>query len=205
MKNALEWDLFYKFNPQGGPWENEDGSPDDHVVDFINRYNFKSNSLILDCGCADGKNSKFLIEQGFNTYGIDISPTVIKRVKNKLPAGKFYSMSIMCTNFDSGMFDTLIDAGALHVNNPELHRHIFEEYHRILKNSGIMFIRIFSNETVDQQTEIFHVVPGMPVYGASRQRIDDLISGLFTIDEVIFDPNYGSHGHGCNYFYLKKI
>ena len=105
MENAIHWDLFYKFNPNGGPWENEDGSPDDHVVDFIKNYNLLPKSVVLDAGCADGKNSTWLINNGFDVHGIDISPTVITRIRQKIKAGKFKSGDIISTGYQNNFFD----------------------------------------------------------------------------------------------------
>jgi SAM-dependent methyltransferase len=203
MENAINWDLFYKFNPNGGPWENEDGSPDSHVVDFIKNYNLSPTSMVLDAGCADGKNSNWLVDNGFDVYGIDISPTVINRIRKKIKVGKFKSGDIISTGYQNDFFDAIVDAGAMHVNPTDNFKKIFKEYHRILKNNSIMFVRIFYNN-LNINEPIFHVVSGLPVYGCNVEFLKMCIDNMFIIEKQIYDPAYGSHGLGCNYFYLRK-
>ena len=203
MENAIHWDLFYKFNPNGGPWENEDGSPDDHVVDFIKNYNLLPKSVVLDAGCADGKNSTWLINNGFDVHGIDISPTVITRIRQKIKAGKFKSGDIISTGYQNNFFDAIVDAGAMHVNPTDNFKEIFKEYYRILKNNSILFVRLFYNN-LNVEDPIFHVVSGLPVYGCDIEFLKICIDKLFIIEKQIYDPQYGSHGLGCNYFYLRK-
>jgi SAM-dependent methyltransferase len=203
MENAIHWDLFYKFNPHGGPWENEDGSPDEHVVDFVKNYNLLPNSIVLDAGCADGKNATWLATNGFNVYGIDISPTVISRIRQKITGGKFKSGDIISTGYQNNFFDVIIDAGAMHVNPLDNFKEIFKEYYRILKNDSIMFVRLFYNN-VNINDPIFHVVSGLPVYGCDVEFLKTCIDNMFIIEKQIYDKSYGSHGLGCNYFYLRK-
>jgi hypothetical protein len=67
MINLSEvWDKFFQQHPTGGPWDYKNPSAerkkqDDHVVDFLEYYNFEKNLKVLDCGCADGRNSEYLI------------------------------------------------------------------------------------------------------------------------------------------------
>ena len=88
-----EWDTFFKQHPSGGPWDYKRDikkPQDDHIVDFIKWYNFEKNLKVLDCGCADGRNSEYLINEGFKVTGVDFSPTVIERTQKRLPKGKFF-------------------------------------------------------------------------------------------------------------------
>ena len=42
----------------------------------------------MDSGCADGRNSEYLINEGFKVTGVDFSQTVIERTQKRLPKGK---------------------------------------------------------------------------------------------------------------------
>lgn len=44
--------------------------------------NFRENSLILDVGCGEGRNSIFLAEKGYKSDAFDISEAGIKKAIN---------------------------------------------------------------------------------------------------------------------------
>ena len=135
-----EWDKFFQQHPNGGPWDynrNKKKLQDDHIVDYIKYYNFEKNLKVLDCGCADGRNSEYLINEGLDVTGVYLSQAVIKRTQNRLTKGKFFVGDIRkLDKIESNSFDILIDAGALHINYPQDVMSIIKEYHRILKSSG---------------------------------------------------------------------
>jgi len=194
------WNNFYIKHPQGGPWDTVDFSPDEHVVDFINYFDIKTGK-VLDAGCADGRNSKYLLEQGLDVTGIDISEEVITRTQKRFPNGTFIVKNIAELDFNKE-FDAVIDAGALHVNHPKVYRTVFENYYNALKENGKLFIRLFYHEKPEK---IFGVRPSMPVYGLHDRDINKLIEGLFVVKNSEYDPMYGAHMSGCNFLHMEKI
>ena len=206
-----EWDKFFQQNPTGGPWDYKNPSAerkkqDDHIVDFIEFYNFEKNLKVLDCGCADGRNSEYLINEGYDVTGVDFSQTVIERTQKRLPKGKFLTGDIRkLDKIESNSFDFLIDAGAFHVNDPIDSISILKEYHRILKSSGKMFIRVF-NKDAHTPNPIFSVNEEgtMLVFGYSLAGFCNNVLDYFNVKNVKYDPNYGMHGQGCNYYYLER-
>jgi SAM-dependent methyltransferase len=197
------WNVFYHLHPERGPWDNPDGSPDDHIVNFIKSVGDPQNYKILDVGCGYGKNSRYLLSQGATVIGVDISKFATTRCSETMPDGKFLYMDILENQFLDNEFDIVIDAGAMHVNDPEQHEQFFKEYCRILKPGGKCFIRVFNQLTQDTRP-IFFVYLRMPVYGSTVDNIKNLVDELFEIEYIEYDPNYGMHGQGCNYFYLRK-
>ncbi len=217
MRNLVEeWDEFFKHHPTGGPWDYKNPNmerkqQDDHVVDFIKYYNFEKNLKVLDCGCADGRNSEWLIAEGFEVTGVDFSQTVIERTQKRLPKGKFLVGDIRkLDEIEDNSFDFLIDAGALHVNYPPDILSIIKEYHRILKPSGKMFIRVFNIRDYKPKQFKPHLIffvngDTMPVFGYSESVFTNHIKDYFNVKHKKYDPVYGMHGEGCNYYYLESI
>ncbi len=198
------WNVFYHLNPTGGPWDNPNGEPDQHVVDFISYANLSPNSKVLDVGCGYGKNSAYMIKKGYNVTGVDVAQFAVQRCQDNFPEHDFLSIDILENSFKDKHFDSIIDAGALHVNDPALHRKFFEQYHRILKDHATCFVRVFNSEK-ESIDPIFFVYLRMPVYGRTTSEIEMLIKDLFKLEKVLYDKNYGMHGKGCNFYYLKKI
>jgi len=194
------WNQFYINHPEGGPWDTVNFSPDKHVVNFINFFKI-TNGKILDVGCADGRNSKYLIEQGLKVTGIDISEEVIKRTQKRFSKGNFFVKNLVELDIIEE-YDAIIDAGALHVNHPKVYRKAFENYHNALKPDGKLFIRLFYHSKPEK---IFGIRNNMPVYGLHDKDITGLIDGLFKITQCEYDPTYGAHMSGCNYLGMEKI
>lgn len=200
MSQQLVWDNYFSKHSKSNPFVLNHGV-DKHVVDFVGFYDFPVGSRVLDCGCAEGKNTLYFFENGFTVTGIDISPTVIERATKVLPAVGFHVKDIRQLE-ETNNYDVLVDAGALHVNNIEYWPDVVKRYKNALADKGKMFIRIF-NDPKDTKEPIFSVVDGVPVYGMSRNNITKLMEKYFKISNIIFDPFYGEHGQGCYYYYLE--
>ena len=116
MINLSEvWDKFFQQHPTGGlgiiKISAERKKQDDHVVDFLEYYNFEKNLKVLDCGCW-WRNSEYLINEGYDVTGVDFSKTVIERTQKRLPKGKFITGDIRkLDKIESNSFDILIDSG----------------------------------------------------------------------------------------------
>jgi SAM-dependent methyltransferase len=95
---------------------------------------------ILELGCGTGNNLRFLAEEGFQAFGIDVSPTAIAKAGDLLSTnglygtlhtGDFYALPWMNQHFD-----LVIDRAALVHNTPNRIQQILGEAGRVLKPSG---------------------------------------------------------------------
>ena len=57
--------------------------PADWVIRFHNMYlkQYIPNGRILDYGCGSGNNSIFFIDQGYETYGIEVADSALNLIK----------------------------------------------------------------------------------------------------------------------------
>ncbi|MGM9968766.1 MAG: class I SAM-dependent methyltransferase [Anaeroplasma sp.] len=65
---------------KGIKWENENHTP--IVMEMIRKYKINKNSSILEIGCGEGRDSHFILENGFKLLATDISKEAIKYCKN---------------------------------------------------------------------------------------------------------------------------
>jgi 2-polyprenyl-3-methyl-5-hydroxy-6-metoxy-1,4-benzoquinol methylase len=91
---------------------------------------------ILDIGCGNGAIANYLINDGFNVYGIDASVTGIEQA-NKINKGHFFVQDLSSDNIPSELnaiqFDTIISTEVIeHVYSPQQY---IEYCKRVLKNS----------------------------------------------------------------------
>ncbi|MAS47865.1 MAG: hypothetical protein CL557_10670 [Alphaproteobacteria bacterium] len=205
MNLQEDWDVFFQQRPDGGPWDVENNyNPDISVINFVREYGIPSTARVLDAGCGDGRNSKYLTSRNCTVVGVDFSQTVIDRAAKSIPQATFVYGDVRSLPFAEGSFDYIIDAGALHVNHPDDALFIIEEYHRVLLCSGNIFIRVFSIRD-DSNEPIFHVTrEKLPVYGYTVKRFESLIEDHFRVSRRTYDPMYGAHGEGCNYYHLSR-
>ena len=206
MSLQEDWDVFFQQRPDGGPWDVENNyNPDISVINFVREYGIPSTARVLDAGCGDGRNTKYLTSRNCTVVGVDFSQTVIDRAAKSIPQATFVYGDVRSLPFAEGSFDYIIDAGALHVNHPDDALFIIEEYHRVLLSSGKVFIRVFSAGDDSLYEPIFNVTKdSLPVYGYTVEEFETLIEDHFRVSRRTHAPMYGAHGNGCNYYHLSR-
>lgn len=79
--NAKEWEYLYrKYAPDRLPWER--GTPDTNLVALIKSGVIKK-GRVLDVCSGLGTQTIYLAREGFEVYGIDISPTAVDIAKER--------------------------------------------------------------------------------------------------------------------------
>jgi 2-polyprenyl-3-methyl-5-hydroxy-6-metoxy-1,4-benzoquinol methylase len=92
----------------------------------------------LDVGCAAGFCMQALRERGFDTYGVEVSPTIASHAINRLGFDAVHIGSLDGAPFPEGFFDliTLWDV-IEHVPDP---RALLETAHRLLRPGGLLVL-----------------------------------------------------------------
>lgn len=114
------------------------------VADFLNI--FKSNSLILDIGCGNGKN--MLSKTDLQFKGIDLSEELVKICINKgLDVTEADMTSIP---FSDNTFDGFMAVASYHhLSTDESRTQALNEMYRILKPNGLGLIVVWAMEQPD--------------------------------------------------------
>lgn len=147
MEKNLWEENVYKKNKQINKY------PYSSIVSNIFKFTHKrDNKKILDIGCGTGNHLKFLAENNFDTYGIDISPSAVNiskdfLFKNNLQANVKVSDSSNL-QYEDNFFDYVIDRASI-THNPFNFEKCISEVHRVLKKDGIFFTEIFGKECSD--------------------------------------------------------
>ncbi|WP_294376399.1 bifunctional 2-polyprenyl-6-hydroxyphenol methylase/3-demethylubiquinol 3-O-methyltransferase UbiG [uncultured Clostridium sp.] len=121
--------------------------PDERVVAFISKYykeQDNSNKNALDLGFGSGRNLIPLLDNGFNSYGIDYNEEcckIAKKIlKNRNNLKELYNNDIRDINFEEGFFDVVINNGiSVLVTNDEFIENL-KNIHKIMKKGGKMFV-----------------------------------------------------------------
>jgi SAM-dependent methyltransferase len=90
---------------------------------------------VLDAGCGAGRTSEWLAEQGAEVIGIDASPEMLRRARERVPAASFAVADLAePLAFEDGSFDVAVAALVMHYLRdwvPTLH-----ELRRVLRPDG---------------------------------------------------------------------
>lgn len=171
------------------------------IKDFV-RFLRKERSLelsnlnILDLGCGNAKNSKYIAEQGDNNkiVGIDISETALKYAKELVPEGQFIKQSIGTTlPFADSSFDIILDVTSSN-SLSETERGVYlNEIKRVLKSNGYLFIRTLCKDGDKNAQNLLKTNPGkekdtyiMPELGLTERVFskEDLLATYSDIGEM---------------------
>src|SRR3989344_1110501 len=98
---------------------------------------------VLDAGCAAGRDSKYLVDEGLNITGIDLVEAFITQAKRHVPKGIFLQGSFLNLPFDDEALDGVwSNASLLHFETIEEVQKALQEFHRVLKKNGALYVNV---------------------------------------------------------------
>ncbi|WP_158658011.1 class I SAM-dependent methyltransferase [Agarilytica rhodophyticola] len=138
----------------------------DLVKTVMREFKNKDRSAVsvLELGCGAGANLSFFLCEGFQTYGIDGSPSAINNADKNLSLIKssqqkkgtpFYFLSVgdfKSLPYESEMFTIVVDNLSIYANNSETIDDAYKEAFRVLKPNGFMYSRVWGNNTTGSKT-----------------------------------------------------
>ena len=128
------------------------GKTDIYIIDQIMKERYQKGDVILDAGCAEGRNLHWFYLNNFEIYGIDTDTSRLAIAKERYPkkASNFEEGSIVCLPYDKNTFNHIFCNAVLHFAENEVHfNKMFSELVRVLKPNGSLLIRIASTIGLD--------------------------------------------------------
>ncbi len=116
-----------------------DISPDQPLVDrFLDLL--EPEAKILDVGCGPGNFTQYLVSQGFQVEGIDLSEGMLASARGHLPHVPLQNMDLRELTYPDQSFDGIFSAYSLiHVPAAEISKTL-QGFHRVLAPNGFLFI-----------------------------------------------------------------
>jgi ubiquinone/menaquinone biosynthesis C-methylase UbiE len=102
---------------------------------------------ILDLGCGDGTTIAYLSSLNFNMTGMDYSEVGINKAKEKANARFVLGDIYEPLPFRDERFDAVISYQVVNHNTIEKIRELFKELHRIIKQDGILSVKVADANT----------------------------------------------------------
>jgi SAM-dependent methyltransferase len=156
------------------------GGIDIYLFDQLARGRFDSRRRVLDVGCGDGRNLRYLLARGYDCYGIDRDPRAIERLRRDTPqltpadtSSRFVVGEADALRWDDSSFDVVVCSAVLHfADDTAQFGRIVTEMWRVLAPDGLLFARLASTIGLD----------GFAGAAGSRVRLPDG-SDRFVVDE----------------------
>jgi tellurite methyltransferase len=124
------------------------GPIDIYLFDQLLKGRISPGMRILDLGCGSGRNLVYLLNEGYEVYGVDQDA----RASAWLPAGRFRNETIEQMTFPDAFADVVISSAVLHFAHDDDHfRAMLDATWRVLKPGGLLFCRLASSIGIESQ------------------------------------------------------
>lgn len=139
---------------QGVSWSSNVSTP--IVMEVIEKYNINHSQRLLEIGCGEGRDSRTVLEHGFQLTATDISSEAIAYCKEKMPEyeNQFSVLDCLSDELDE-KFDFLFAIAVVHMLVPDEDRDGFYGFIRShLTAGGIALICTMGDGEVERQSDI---------------------------------------------------
>jgi cyclopropane fatty-acyl-phospholipid synthase-like methyltransferase len=144
-----DWETLYKNQQvESMPWYDENLDAD--LEEELDKRRI-SHGKFLDIGTGPGTQAAKLHERGLNVTATDLAETAIKKAQSTHSNSDnnrvdFIVDNILNSNLKEKEFDYIFDRGCFHVISINDRKRYMMQVNRILKDSGILFLKCFSDK-----------------------------------------------------------
>jgi SAM-dependent methyltransferase len=160
---------------------------DYEVGTIINNTSPSETSVIADIGCGTGHHTASLSEKNLKVIGVDISPSMIRKAKEKYPNANFQVGDAL----DNGLFkmNSLTHVLCLYftIYYFKDKRHFFDNAMDWLMPGGFLIVHLVDRETFDPI-----LPPGNPLYIVSAQKYakERITKTKVTFNDFVYNANF---------------
>jgi len=129
------------------------GGIDIYLFDQLLKGRIVPGMRVLDAGCGTGRNLVYLLQSGFEVFGIDESSEALAQTQRlvtqlapHLPLDNFRVEAVERISHEDAGFDVVLSSAVLHfARDEEQWQAMVREMWRVLKPGGIFFARLASS------------------------------------------------------------
>jgi SAM-dependent methyltransferase len=142
------------------PLQRQFGNIDIYLFDQLLRGAIAPGMRVFDAGCGHGRNIVYLLQQGYEVFGVDPDARSVEAVRElaaslapQLPANNFRAEPVEANSFADGSAEVVISSAVLHFARDDQHfEAMLRGAWRILRPGGLFFCRLAS--TIGIETEV---------------------------------------------------
>lgn len=176
------------------------GQIDIYLFDQILRGNISPGMRVLDAGLGGGRNIQYLLREGYEVFGVDVSAEAVATVQKMarklapgLPAENFQVASLEAMPFADEFADVVVCHSVLHFARDEAQlKAMVRGLWRVLRPGGMLFCRLASTIGAAQGMA-FEAIGGRRfrmLHGAEWLLVDEALLMELTreLDGELVDP-----------------
>lgn len=131
-------------------------TPSPIVGKTMEEFGISAASSVLELGCGEGRDAKYLLQRGFNVLATDISPRAIEFCRRDFPQGAEHFQVLDCVNGKLDReFDFIYAVAVVHMLVEDADRDGFYRFVRDhLTSDGIALICTMGDGTGEFQSDI---------------------------------------------------
>jgi tellurite methyltransferase len=168
------------------------GGIDIYLFDQLLRGRLVPGMRVLDAGCGSGRNLVYLLQSGYEVFGIDADPGSIRTVRElaarlapQLAPENFRVESIEQSSFPENFADVVLSSAVLHfARDDQQFDAMLQGTWRVLRPGGLLFCRLASSIGMEQEVK--------PIAGR-RHRLPDGTE-RYLVDEAFLTSLTGELG-----------
>jgi len=159
------------------------GNIDIYFFDQLLKGRILANTKVLDAGCGNGRNIKYLMQAGCHIYGADQSVAAIEEVRQLaaavapgLPPANFAVADLNALPYTAATFEVVLCSAVLHFARNETHfREMVQELWRVLQPGGMLFCRLSTTIGLQDKLQPQHNGKYQMPHGAVWFLADELL------------------------------
>lgn len=136
-------------------WEKD--IPTREVLEVIKKYGINKNNQILDLGCGEGRDARYLLSCEYNVLAIDYSISAINKcnlLTNNKYIDNFRQFDLILDNMDN-KFDFIYSIAVIHMFLLDSHRDAFYKFiYDHLNDNGISLIIAMGDGNYEYSSDI---------------------------------------------------
>lgn len=133
----------------------------DYIKTFFGNYDPDRHLQVADLGCGAGRYTIWLAQNGYDVYACDASTGMLNKTKEGLDKigyqdieRKVLKSRLEKLAFDDEKFDIVLTNGVIHnAFTCEEYKQCMKECVRVLKTDGVLYLSVFTSDTVDEKLE----------------------------------------------------
>jgi tellurite methyltransferase len=135
------------------------GGIDIYLFDQLLKGRIVPGMRVLDAGCGTGRNLVYLLQSGFEVFGVDESGEALAQTRRvatelapDLPSDNFRVEPVEKMSYPDAGFNVVLSSAVLHFARDEGHwQSMVREMWRVLKPGGIFFARLASSIGIEDK------------------------------------------------------
>ncbi len=174
------------------------GNIDIYLFDQLLRGRITPGMRVLDAGCGGGRNLVYLLNEGYDVFGTDVSAAAIDDVRRlasavrpDIPLDHFRCEALESMSFQDGVADVVLCSAVLHfARDDEQFNAMLNGAWRALRAGGLFFCRLASSIGMESRVEHVNGRRYRLPDGSERYLVDQavLLDLTRTLGGLLLDP-----------------